>query len=501
MSKILKSLKVLAIVLAFYSAINLEAQTKPNIVVVMADDIGLGDIGFYHLQRTGQKPLVPTPNIDKLISEGMRFSDAHSPASLCAPTRFSMMTGNFSFRNTRRPWGVWSPAEDAGIDPNYTTVARIAKQGGYNTAFFGKWGLGGEWDSWPKDLSGYEQTDKGANYYGFEYSVELPQGIQNIPYAFYENGSFLKLKEDSKIAKIPFEQLKYHDEKKRKKGGSVADSNWDSSLAGSILAVKAVTYINEQAKNTKPFYMYYCSQAVHVPHTPPFDLNGQKIAGSTLGRHGDMIVELDVQVGMLIDALKKNNLYKNTLFVFTSDNGGLNENKDLTDAGHDSSNGLRDKKGAISEGGHRVPFIAVWPGKIKPRTKSDVPIVAHDLVATIASIAEVPVDRTKIFDSANLISIFMNGENKPLHKYLMHKSQASDGPFYALRQGDWKLIMKGENKKELGKLTSIGFYNLKDNIKEDPSKNQINNPEHMNRIKRMKVKYLELWNEGASTVF
>nr|MBX2871228.1 sulfatase-like hydrolase/transferase [Saprospiraceae bacterium] len=153
-----------------------DGMEKPNIVVVMADDIGLGDIGFYHQQRTGQKPLVPTPNIDQLIRSGMRFSDAHSPASLCAPTRFSMLTGNFSYRNQRRPWGVWSPWVDAGIEPKYTTIARIAKQGGYTTAFFGKWGLGGLWETQHKNYAKFAQMEGGAEKYGFDYSLVLPQG-------------------------------------------------------------------------------------------------------------------------------------------------------------------------------------------------------------------------------------------------------------------------------------------------------------------------------------
>ena len=116
----------------------------------MADDIGLGDIGFYHKQRTGETPLAPTPHIDKLIRKGMRFSDAHSPASLCAPTRFSMLTGNFSYRNYL-PWGVWSSTREAGIMPKFTSIARIAQNGGYSTAFFGKWGLGGLWEGPPTD--------------------------------------------------------------------------------------------------------------------------------------------------------------------------------------------------------------------------------------------------------------------------------------------------------------------------------------------------------------
>ncbi|AWG22757.1 hypothetical protein FFWV33_15085 [Flavobacterium faecale] len=502
MNKILVDFRIFTLVaIACFSITKIAAQKKPNIVVIMSDDIGVGDIGYYHKQLTGKEPIVPTPNIDKLVDLGMQFSDAHSPASLCAPTRFSMMTGNLPYRNTNSPWGVWGPDRDAGIEPHFTTVARIAKKGGYSTAFFGKWGLGGDWDSRPAAISGYQKNDKGAPYYGFEYSVALPEGIQNVPYAYYENGNFMKIKENSTLTKIAFSQTMLTKEVKKEKGGSPGDSNWDPSLAGSILTSKAVNYINQQARTKKPFYLYYCSQAVHSPHVPPVELNGKKIAGATLGTHGDMIVELDVQVGMLLAALKENGLYENTLFVFTSDNGGLNDDKALVKAGHNSSNQYRGKKASIYEGGHRVPFIAVWPGKIKPKTQSDVPIYGLDMVATIATIIGVPLDKTKVLDSANLLPILTKGDKKPLHKYLIHGSQALDGPFYALREGDWKLIMKGESMKVLGELTPIELYNLKDNVTEDGAKNLINNPEQANRIKSMKATYLEVRKNGASTLY
>ncbi|WP_075589674.1 sulfatase family protein [Labilibacter marinus] len=494
---------LLAVIICLGFSFNISSQSKPNIVVVMADDIGLGDIGYYHQQRTGKQPVVPTPNLDKLIEQGMRFSDAHSPSSLCAPTRFSMMTGNYIHRNTPTPWGVWQPAIDAGIEPKFTTIARIAKEGGYTTAFLGKWGLGGEWDGWPKEHEDYQTMEKGAQYYGFDYSLELPQGVQNKPYVFYENGKWMKIKDNSKLVHIPFEQTKYESKEKNKNRDGIGDSNWDPMLAGPILTNKAVDYINQQgqAKDAKPFYLYYCSQAVHVPHTPAKELDGIKLAGTTLGSHGDMIKELDTQVGMMIKALKKNGLFKNTLFVFTSDNGGLNYNVALRKAGHNSSNHLSGKKGAIAEGGHRIPFIAVWPGKIKANTQSDVPIVAHDMVATLAALSQVKLDKSKVHDSANLLSVFTKQSTKPLHKYLMHASQAANGPFYALREGDWKLILKTTGREKWETIEPIALYNLKDNVQEDKSKNLLSHPEYAKRVEQMKANYLELRKTYASTVY
>ena len=233
----IRVLALLAILVAQTVGMN-EAEGKPNIVVIMADDIGVGDLSFYHRQRTTREPAVQTPNLDRLVAEGMRFSDAHSPASLCAPTRFAMLTGNYPFRNYQ--YGVWTPWAKSGVDPTFTTSARIAKAGGYHTSFFGKWGMGGGWKTRKADFS---LMDGGALAHGFDDACELPQGIQNEPFAFYENRKWMKLKPDSTLKTLDAEQTGYSISKKLKTRGGTGDSNWDPSLAGPILAAKAVAYI------------------------------------------------------------------------------------------------------------------------------------------------------------------------------------------------------------------------------------------------------------------
>ncbi len=490
--------------LSLTTAVHAE-ELKPNVVVLMADDIGLGDIGYYHSQRTGKAPVAPTPNIDKLISEGMRFSDAHSAASLSAPTRFSMLTGNYSYRN-KSPWGVWTPEGNSQIEPQFTTVARIAKAGGYTTAFFGKWGLGSVWTTRKHE---YEKIEQGAMHFGFDYALELPQGIQSEPYMFFENQNWMKLKPNSVITAVNGEQAKTFDpEEKEGRRDGMGDSNWDPMLAGPILASKAVEYIKNQASNKskQPFYLYYCSQAVHVPHTPAIEINGVKIAGTTPGNHGDMIRELDVQVGMIVEALKKSGAYNNTLFVFTSDNGGLNKDKTMTAAGHDSSNGLMGKKGSISEGGHRVPFIAVWPGKIKANSESDEMIVGMDMVATIAALANQAIDRKQMKDAANLLPYFTGKPAERAHQYIINRSD--NGPSYAIRMGEWKLILKSDGDKKYKRtydgtpepVKPIALFNLKENLGEKESQNLINSAKHAQRVKDMFAKYNELRSTGDPTV-
>ena len=504
-----KSRLMYCIFCVFVFTISFQAQDKkPNIVVIMADDIGMGDIGYYSQIRTGKTPVVRTPNLDKIAKEAMRFSDAHSPAPLCAPTRFSMLTGNYTYRN-KRSFGVWTPDADALIDSNnFTTVARIAKKGGYTTSFFGKWGLGGSWVKEKGTKVDFSEENAGALTYGFDYALELPEGLQNKPYAFYENQKWMKLKPNSVLKELDAVQTGYAYAKKHKTRGGIGDSNWNPADVGFILADKAVKYIERQ-KSDIPFYMYYCSQAVHIPHTPPKTFNGQKIAGSTPGYHGDMIHELDLQVGMIVEALKKSGAYENTLFIFTSDNGGLGFDKGMIKAGHDASNGMEGKKGSIFEGGHRVPFFAIWPGKIKPNTASNEPIIAHDIVATIAALSGQKLDETKVFDSANLLPYFLKTSTKKAHKYLMH--QSAGGPTYAIRDGDFKLIMnlgsKGKTSKEvkskgviLSKLTPTHLFNLKDNLNEDKSKNLLDNPKYKSRVVTMLAKFKELRKTKAATV-
>lgn len=472
---------------------------KPNVVVIMADDIGMGDIAYYSEKRTGKKSAVPTPNIDKIARESMRFSDAHSPAPLCAPTRFSMLTGNYTYRN-KKSYGVWTPDADAQIDSNnFTTVARIAKKGGYTTAFFGKWGLGGSWVKKRGVKVDFSKENGGALTYGFDYALELPEGVQNKPYAFYENQEWMKLKPNSILKDLDAIQTQYAYAKKHKKRGGIGDSNWNPADVGFILADKAVQYIERQKKEA-PFYMYYCSQAVHIPHTPPNTFNGEKIKGSTPGFHGDMIKELDLQVGMIVAALKKSGAYENTLFIFTSDNGGLATTTKMKKAGHNASNGMNGKKGSIFEGGHRVPFFAIWPGKIKPNTDVNEPIIAHDMVATIAALSDQDLDTTKVFDSANLLPYFLNTSTKKAHQYLMHQSKA--GPTFAIRDGQFKLIMQGGNKKtgDIIGIKPTHLFNLSTNLNEEESKNLVNDLEYKKRVETMFAKFKELRKTKAATV-
>jgi arylsulfatase A-like enzyme len=465
-------------------------RERPNIVVVLADDIGPGDIGFYHRERTGNKELIPTPNLDGMIAKGMRFEDAHSAASLCAPCRFGMMTGSYSFRNYR-PYGVWGPWDKTGVDPGFTTSARIARGAGYATAFFGKSGMGGGFKvlhpdkefAWKERYKRYDLAHRstGPNQLGFDYSFELPSGIQNAPFAFYENSRWYPLGPDSVFELIGPQQNHYDRSRKHHDLEEIGDSNWDPTLAGGMLAEKARTYIKDQVVTApeQPFFLYYCVQAVHIPHTPPENLDGVRIKGSTPGPHGDMVRELDVQVGMLLKALKQAGAYENTLFIFTSDNGGLHPDPKARALGHDSSNGWRGYKGSVMEGGHRVPFIATWPGVIKSGSRSEEMISALDVVTTIASVTGQVISRDQVMDSVDLMPLLTQAPEATGHKVLVH--YAAKGPA-ALRQGDWKLHVM---TKKLKNPRPTHLFNLKTNPSEDPVQDYVNDPEHEERVHQM----------------
>ena len=371
------------------------AGDRPNVIVVLADDIGVGDISHYRRLHSGTIRL-ETPNLDGLAQAGMIFTQAHSPAALCATSRYGMMTGNSCYRS-RAQWGVWGAYEESPINETDLTLGRLMKRAGYQTAFFGKWNLGGDFyrKSAPGtiyraprvapelDVDITEMLD-GPEQKGFDYSLTFPVGIQDVPYAVFENMRWMPLEEDSEIGHITQAKMDLIGVTLDKDEG-LGDTNWDPHEMGPLLVNKAVSYIETHANQEDPFFIYYCSQAVHLPHTPPDSLNGIPIAGTTPTRHMDMIKELDVQMGMIIESLKAQGVYENTLIIFTSDNGGLTMQSTMN-TGHRPSSIYRGGKNSKFDGGHRVPFMVSWPESIEAGLSSNEPVLGLDVMATLAAI-------------------------------------------------------------------------------------------------------------------
>lgn len=506
-------------------AVSVEAaeQSKPNIVVILADDLGSGDISFYRNNFMKDKPVFETPNIDALAEEGMWFTDAHSSTSLCAPTRYAIMSGKNNYRSVA-PWGVWNSFLEGAIKPGDTTIGTVARDAGYASGFIGKWHLGLNF----KRLDGngyYRGSDKdpkpvpadmtkiaygGPEDLGFTYSYMLPTGVQGPFYMAYENEKWAPFEKDSKLICLNDQTCKdpvtvtAEDKKALEvegpltisdKGPGMGDSNWDTSKIGDIISRKAVAFINENA-NKKPFFLYYCSPEVHRPHMPPAEMDGVKIRGTLASRHMECVKVLDLEVKRIVDALKKNKLMDDTLIIFVADNGGLTWKVPGTlKSGHRPSGNYRGAKSAPHEGGHRVPFIAHWPGKIKAGQISNELIITHDIMATMAKVTGTELTDEDTLDSMNFLPILLGEKKYNTRDFLIWQAGAGFQAMY--REGSWKLIIQSSH--QLDKWEPVALFDLESNLKEDEKQNKINNPEYEWKVKELFAKYMETRKSGVRT--
>lgn len=362
-----------------------KAAPRPNIVWIMADDLGWGDVGCY-----GPSP-IPTPNLDRLAAEGMRFTDAHSPSSICSPARYGVLTGTGPFRRYHTSHVLFN-GEPLVIGPDEATVASILADAGYTTAVVGKWHLG-LGDAEPRDLA---KPGRGPGEIGFDYSFLVPDGHNMFPRYYLENGrpwgeatgaefpSRLTL-----IDRLGYKLLEH------KPAGDWPNFRPDEEI-GATLVEQAVAWLDsvsgeptkesgtgnqeqDATVSTKPFFLYLPTCAIHDPHRPDPRFAGK----SEVFAHGDYVMQFDWTVGEILAALHRLGLTDNTLVFVTSDNGGLSA---AEKRGHDTSGPWRGHKASAWEGGHRVPLIARWPGKIAPSSVSDALVSLTDLTATAAAL-------------------------------------------------------------------------------------------------------------------
>lgn len=455
---------------------------------------------FLNTERLNSKNIiVETRTIDKLAKEGILFTNAHSPAALCAPTRYSIMTGNHSYRSYA-PRGVWGSYQQSPIENKQLTLGLLMQKAGYKTSFFGKWGFGMDFarkdnpnkiyrglrDKPELDVDITKVINRGPQQNGFDYSFMYPAGIQAAPYAVYQNGVMMPLDKKAKIVQITQKNMDKIGFKLDKMEG-LGDSFWNPFNAGELLINKAVNFIDKNSNSKKPFFMYYCSQAVHKPHTPSKKLNNTKIAGTTPSNHLDMVKELEVQMEMIVNALKEKGIYKNTLIIFTSDNGGLLISKTIK-SGHKSNDIYRGGKNLPYEGGHRVPFIAHWPNKIKPNLISNTPILGLDILATLASLTNQKIPKYQAMDSSDLLPIILNEKDIEPHPFLIN--QSGTGKEVMITENGWKLILKIKNEATFEvNQKLIALFNLTDNPSEIEEKNLINNPIYEDKITLLLQKY------------
>ncbi len=488
-----------------------QKNSKPNIIVILADDLGVGDVSKYRRLHNPDIKL-ETPNIDQLAESGMMFTNAHAPAALCATSRYAIMTGNLNYRSPL-PWGVWSGYAESVFTPSTLTLGRLMQQADYNTSFIGKWHLGTGFADQDKSKEIYKLVKgkgkknlradiskiiaDGPSQNGFDYNFTLPSGIQNEPYAAYENDIWYPLHEESMIALIDSGYCKRNGFVMEKKEG-LGDSYWQPSDIGPLIANKAVEYISSHAKDDKPFFMYYCSQAVHTPHEAPNELNGVKIKGTTPSKHMDMIKELDQQLAMMVQTLKKEGIYENTVIIFTSDNGGLHVDGDTWNARHEPSDIYRGCKNDPYEGGSRVPFIVSWPNGIKGNTKSNNPVIGLDILATLAGITGTSIEGEGALDSYNLYPTLLQEKGDKPRPYVMLQG-GSQKECMIVKDG-WKLIVQFDKRdKTDSKRTPIALFDLNTNIWEHEELNYINNPKYAKKVKQLMSLYNTTRDSGKPT--
>jgi len=399
------------------------AKARPNIVLILADDLGWGSVGCY-----GADPaLVRTPNIDRLAREGVRFTDANTASSVCSPTRYALLTGRYCWRTSLKyeVLGINSPLH---IEPTRPTLASILKPLGYRTAIVGKWHLGYQ----SGDRTDYTQPLRpGPQDVGFDYQFAVPQNHGDGTGVYVEGDRVAGLRSAT------LSPGKYKNWRGRKQIGLDAPQRVDTEVMPTLTR-KAVAWLKQQERG-KPFFLYYAPVAVHNPVTPSEETKGSSRAGP----YGAWIHELDASVGAVLKALDEKGLTKDTLVLFTSDNGGEMFGDDQAAAqaaGLKPMGPFKGDKHTIWEGGFRVPYIVRWPGRVAAGTACDEMVSLTDTFATIASLVGVPTPPASdaAEDSFNVLPAWLGQKRRsPLRPHMIVHS--ADGVF-AIRKGPWKWI-------------------------------------------------------------
>lgn len=430
--------------LAWVGAVSAAEQRPPNVVFILADDIGYGDVGCYGATK------VMTPNLDRLARDGRRFTDAHAPSATCTPSRYALLTGQYAWR--KRGTNILPGDANLIIAPGSNTLPAIFQNAGYQTGVVGKWhlGLGDSKIDWNVEVK------PGPREVGFGYSFIVPATGDRTPCVYMENQRVVGLDPADPI--VVNYQNKVGDEPTGRQnpellkmklthghdmtivngisrigwmsGGKAA--RWVDEDMADVLAGKAVRFIEEN--KSSPFFLYFATHDIHVPRVP----HKRFVGTSGCGTRGDAIHQLDWQVGQVMEALERAGIAGNTLVIFSSDNGPVLDDgyadgavQDLN--GHTPAGALRGGKYSLLEGGHRVPFIARWPGRIKAGGVSEALVAFVDMPATAAALVKRPLGKEDALDSVNVLEAIV-GEGKGREELVVHAGAL------AIRRGNLKLI-------------------------------------------------------------
>jgi len=426
--------------LAMLHATNAPAAKKPNIVFVLADDLGYGDLPCYG------NPIVRTPHLDRFAAEGMRFTDFYAPSAVCSPSRAGILTGRAPLR-----CGVITAIQegrDMHLRSSETTIATVLRQAGYDTCHVGKWHLNGRFNSPDQPQPG----DHGFEYWMATQNVALPSHMN--PSNFVRNGQSVgKLK----------------------------------GFSGPLVAQEAVEWLEKRADKSKPFFL---NVWLHEPHMPI--ANDPKFESSygnmdpTKRKYFGNVTQMDVAFGMILDALDKQGLANDTVVFFTSDNGP--ETLPFGPENYGSSGGLRGAKRETYEGGLRVPFLVRWPGHIASGGVNGTPAVGMDLFPTLCALAEVSVPSGKVYDGESLLPILTGGKSGPTRPIFLFSSIDPGGFPYAMRVGDWKIRASRDFRK-------CELYNLKNDPNEAVNRAEFKPEQRKTLLAKLKKSVVEMSSE------
>ncbi len=409
---------------------------KPNVVLIMADDMGFGDV-----QALNPDSKIPTPHLNRLAADGMKFVDAHSPSAVCTPTRYALVTGRYCWRS-RLKRGVLNGYGEPLIEKDRPTLATVLKSAGYETGIVGKWhlGLGFAKDATKKENLGFDFSqpiDHGPNDLGWDFSFVIPASLDFPPYIYIKDHQitqFPSIRE--KASKFPAFWRK-----------GERSPNFDMADCLDRLTEEATQFITSKANGEKPFFLYYPLTAPHKPVYPHPRFKGK----TDLGAYGDFVHQVDATVGDVMKAIDAAGIRKNTLVIYTSDNGSFMYRRDDENAEchvddetvqayrsdrHTSNGPFRGTKADIYEAGHHVPFFVRWPERIKPGSESDKVICHVDCLATLADITGAEIPEGHAIDSHSFLAAAEGRAASPRPGVINH----SGAGMFAIREGKWKLI-------------------------------------------------------------
>ncbi len=414
---------ILAVGLLFLPCLTAEArQPLPNIVFILADDLGYGDLGCYN-----PKSRIPTPNIDRLAAKGMRFTDAHAPGPLCHPSRYGLMTGRHPFRTDVSRW----PTQPL-IEPGQMTLPSMLAAQGYQTHMVGKWHLGFLEKGYDEILAGGPVDHGFSSFFGMRASTDIP------PYFWIRQNRAVQVPSRA-IAENHSPGWAQNQGAFWREGKIAPDMDLAAVLPGLTREACKIIRAKGDAQapaSGKPMFLYLAYTAPHTPWLPSADFAGK----SAVGMYGDFMMMFDHEVGAVLKALDEAGLADDTLVVFASDNGPLWNPVDVERFGHESAGGLRGMKGDAWEGGHRLPFIVRWPGRVAEASTSHQTICFTDFLATCAEICKFALPADAATDSFSFLPVLegRQPDDQPIRGPIV--MQAGNGRTMMIRAGDWKLI-------------------------------------------------------------